>query len=182
MKRRCGRCLSLKPVSEFAWRRKHHGQLDSMCRGCRAAYHRQHYLANGQRYIARARKQALALERTSYRIHYFNSHPCADCGESDPVVLEFDHLDTQAKSFDIGQSLPYRKWESILEEIEKCEVVCANCHRRRTARRRGSLRALLNESSECRGLEAGGGNRTRLRELGRLLCSRYTTPACDPRS
>jgi hypothetical protein len=151
MKRRCGRCLSLKPVSEFAWRRKRHGQLDNMCRECRSAYHRQHYLANRQRYIdqARARKQALALERTTYLIDYFNSHPCADCGESDPVVLEFDHLDTEAKSFDIGQSLPYRKWESILEEMEKCEVVCANCHRRRTARRRGSLRTLLNHASDA---------------------------------
>jgi hypothetical protein len=95
----------------------------------------------------RARKQALALERTTYLLDYFDSHPCADCGESDPVVLEFDHLDTQAKSFDIGQSLPYRKWQSILEEIDKCDVVCANCHRRRTARRRGSLRALLKRAS-----------------------------------
>jgi hypothetical protein len=120
-----------------------------MCRGCRSAYHRQHYLANRQRYIdqARARKQVLALERTTYLLDYFDSHPCADCGESDPVVLEFDHLDTQAKSFDIGQSLPYRKWQSILEEIDKCDVVCANCHRRRTARRRGSLRALLKRAS-----------------------------------
>jgi hypothetical protein len=47
--------------------------------------------------------------------------------------LEFDHL--RDKCFDIGQSLPYRSWQSILDEIEKCEVVCANCHRRRTARR-----------------------------------------------
>jgi hypothetical protein len=58
-------------------------------------------------------------------------------------VLEFDHIDADAKSFNIGQSLPYRNWTSILEEIKKCEVVCANCHRRRTAPRKGSLRAVL---------------------------------------
>jgi hypothetical protein len=147
--RKCGRCLKLKPLSEFAWRRKRHGQLDNLCRGCRSAYHRDHYLANKKRYVdqARARKQALALERTTYLLDYFEAHPCADCRESEPIVLEFDHLDAKTKSFDIGQALPYRKWQSILEEIEKCEVVCANFHRKRTARRRGSLRALLNEAS-----------------------------------
>jgi hypothetical protein len=151
--RRCGRCLELKLPSEFAWRRRRLGQLDSMCRQCRSAYHREHYLANRKRYVdqARARKQALALKRTTYLLDYFDKHPCVDCGERDPVVLEFDHLDAKAKSFDIGQALPYRKWQSILEEIKKCEVVCANCHRRRTARRRGALRVLLNKASEASG-------------------------------
>jgi hypothetical protein len=77
-------------------------------------------------------------------IAYFGSHPCVDCGEGDPVVLEFDHLGE--KLFDIGQALPYRSWKRILEEIEKCVVVCANCHRRRTARRRRSLRAVLTDA------------------------------------
>ena len=143
--RRCGRCGELKPRSEFAWRRKRRLQLDNMCRPCRSAYHREHYLAHKQRYVdqALARKQALRLKRTSYLLKYFASHPCVDCGEDDPVVLEFDHVNADDKSFDIGHSLPYRNWQSILEEIEKCEVVCANCHRRRTAHRNGSLRAVL---------------------------------------
>jgi hypothetical protein len=116
-----------------------------MCRACRSAYKREHYLANQQRYVdqARARKQALRLKRTKYLLAYFAIHPCADCGENDPVVLEFDHLDGESKSFDIGHSLPYRNWRSIVDEIEKCEVVCANCHRRRTANRNGTLRAIL---------------------------------------
>ena len=119
---------------------------DSFCRPCRAAYKKEHYAANRQLYIdrARERKQLLALERTTYLIEYFQTHPCVDCGELDAVVLEFDHL--RDKSFDVAQSLPYRSWQSILDEIAKCEVVCANCHRRRTARRRGSLRAVLTQS------------------------------------
>jgi hypothetical protein len=68
-------------------------------------------------------------------------HPCADCGETDPVVLEFDHLGD--KRFTIGVAIRDRNWQSVLEEMAKCEVVCANCHRRRTATRRGSLRVLL---------------------------------------
>lgn len=148
--RRCGRCGQLKPFADFAWRRKSKGQRHNYCRPCHAAYHREHYLANKQRYVsqAHARKQALYLERTRYLIEYFGSHPCVDCGESDPVVLEFDHL--ADKKFDIGAALPYRNWQSILDEIEKCEVVCRNCHRRRESRRMGALRVVLTESSKSR--------------------------------
>ena len=58
-------------------------------------------------------------------------------------MLEFDHL--RDKLFSIGGELSARRWESILAEMEKCDIVCANCHRRRTARRRGSLRAVLTQ-------------------------------------
>ena len=72
-------------------------------------------------------------------------HPCTDCGDADPVVLEFDYL--EGKLFDIGTALPCNNWESILAEIEKCEVVCANCHRRRTKRRQNSMRVVLADDS-----------------------------------
>jgi hypothetical protein len=141
--RKCGRCGEVKPVDEFAWRRKARGQLDNYCRPCRTAYRRQHYLANRRRYIALAqeRKRAVAMARATHLIQFFREHPCVDCGERDPVVLEFDHL--SEKLFTIGHDLRDRSWESILAEIAKCDVVCANCHRRRTAQRRGSVRAAL---------------------------------------
>ena len=59
-------------------------------------------------------------------------------------MLEFDHV--AEKRLDVGQSLPYRAWDSVLAEIAKCEVVCANCHRRRTASRAGHLRMRLAQS------------------------------------
>ena len=145
--RRCSGCEQAKPLELFNWRRKEHGQRDNLCRPCRAAYKHEHYSANRQRYIdqSRHRKQALARERTAFLIAYFEEHPCLDCGEGDPVVLEFDHL--RDKAFDIGQALPYRSWASILAETDKCEVVCANCHRRRTAKRIGNLRLSLSRQS-----------------------------------
>ena len=144
--KRCGRCGEMKPLKDFAWRRKAKGQRHNYCRPCHADYHREHYLANKERYIAQAaaRSQKLYLERTKYLIEYFASHPCVDCGETDPVVLEFDHLGD--KEFNIGQGLPYRNWQRILDEIEKCDVVCRNCHRRRESRRMGALRVRLTES------------------------------------
>jgi hypothetical protein len=141
--RKCYRCGELKPIEDFSWRRRAHGQRDTFCRPCRSAYGKEHYAANRARYIEQARiqKEKLMLERTKYLIKYFEINPCTDCGEQDPVVLEFDHL--RDKSFAIGPALARRSWPIILAEIEKCEVVCANCHRRRTARRRGALRASL---------------------------------------
>ena len=70
-----------------------------------AAYKQEHYAANKQRYIAQAaaRKRKLAVERTTYLIRFFASHPCEDCGETDPLVLEFDHLGD--KAFNVGSAL-----------------------------------------------------------------------------
>ncbi|MEK6229268.1 MAG: hypothetical protein AABM31_08090 [Actinomycetota bacterium] len=143
---KCYRCGEFKAAEDFAWRRRARNQRDSFCRPCRAAYKQEHYRANKQRYIdrARAQQERRRLERTKYLIEFFKTHPCADCGECNPVVLEFDHL--RDKAFNISAALPYRNWQRILLEIEKCEVVCANCHRKRTARRLGSLRAVLTQS------------------------------------
>ena len=104
--RKCYRCGELKAVDEFSWRRKARGQRDSFCRPCRSAYGKEHYAANRQRYIdqARVQKQRLSLERTGYLIEYFVAHPCVDCGETDPVVLEFDHL--RDKRFAISSATP----------------------------------------------------------------------------
>jgi hypothetical protein len=143
--KRCGRCGELKSPEEFAWRRRSKGQRQTYCRACQAAYNRDHYLANKRLYIgrARARKERLRTERTIFLLDYFASNPCADCGESDPIVLEFDHLG--GKLFDIGTELPCRSWASIVAEIDKCEVVCANCHRRRTKRRQNAMRVILTD-------------------------------------
>ena len=141
--RQCSRCSELKPEDDFAWRRKKKGERQRFCRACMADYGRHHYQANKPVYKKRAlaRKHRLARERGEYLLKYFKSHPCVDCGESDPVVLEFDHL--RDKECTIGAVLTFRNWESLLDEIAKCEVVCANCHRRRTASRGGWIRAML---------------------------------------
>jgi hypothetical protein len=140
---RCSRCGEFKPVSTFAWRRRDQGQRDTYCRACRAAYKREHYLVNRERYIAAAtrRKAALITERMTFLVEFLRRSPCVDCGETDPLVLEFDHLG--AKQFNIAAGLPTRNWQDVLREIDKCEVVCANCHRRRTARRGGFVRAAV---------------------------------------
>jgi hypothetical protein len=141
--RKCGRCGEEKPLADFAWRRRDKGQRHNYCRPCHAEYRRKHYLANREKYIglAQARNQMQYAMRTELLIEYLTEHPCVDCGETDPVVLEFDHL--RDKAFNVTRGLTHYKWERILAEIEKCEVVCGNCHKRWTAQRRRSNRARL---------------------------------------
>ncbi|GAB3633424.1 hypothetical protein GCM10027421_27770 [Microbacterium shaanxiense] len=76
---------------------------------------------------------------------HLSVHACTDCGESDPVVLDFDHLPGVDKRFEISRavSASTRSWSLIESEIAKCEVVCANCHRRRTSERAGHRKHLI---------------------------------------
>lgn len=67
---------------------------------------------------------------------YKMSKGCTDCGcRRDPAVLEFDHLPQFEKAFNIGTSVGTHSMEELVAETLKCEVVCANCHRMRTAAR-----------------------------------------------
>lgn len=64
------------------------------CAPCKRSYDREHYIQNKATYVTRntAFKARLRYENTVRINEYLLSHPCVDCGERDPVVLEFDHL------------------------------------------------------------------------------------------
>src|SRR5580700_8965893 len=112
--RRCGRCGQVKPLSDFAWRRIHKGQRGNYCRPCHAAYKQEHYAKNRERYVANAARlrNAVLLERTAFLLEFFRRHPCGDCGETDPVILEFDHLGD--KEFNIAAGIRVRNWQAVL--------------------------------------------------------------------
>lgn len=59
-------------------------------------------------------------------------NPCVVCGETNPVVLEFDHL--RDKKYCISEILFSHKWESVQKEMAKCQVLCSNCHKKKTAK------------------------------------------------
>lgn len=67
--------------------------------------------------------------------------PCVDCDHKfPPECMDFDHLDRAKKSFNIAAAISStRTIASIRMEIRKCDLVCANCHRIRTARQMGWL-------------------------------------------
>lgn len=106
-----------------------------------------HYEANKPAYIARAKAHNKASREAAreFVVNYLRNNPCVDCGEDDIVVLEFDHRDPAAKEFAIGYAIRSHSFglKRIIKEIGKCDVRCANCHRRKTAMERGFFRHLI---------------------------------------
>ncbi len=66
-------------------------------------------------------------------LDFLSSKECKDCGEKDPIVLDFDHKTPSKKFKSVSIMLSgHYSWDSVLKEIQKCEIRCANCHRRKT--------------------------------------------------
>ena len=110
------------------------------CTSCKQAFDRERYATKTPEQHSRKREKRKERIAENIRLvrEYLESHPCVDCGEADIVVLEFDHVrgDKMMNLSDmIRQSY---SWARITAEIAKCDVRCANCHRRVTAARRQS--------------------------------------------
>lgn len=68
-----------------------------------------------------------------YLFSFLSKKSCVDCGENDPIVLEFDHNSKKGKFKAVSDLLSgHYSWQSVEKEIHKCEIRCANCHRRKT--------------------------------------------------
>jgi 5-methylcytosine-specific restriction endonuclease McrA len=89
---------------------------------------RDYYITNNVR--LKTERRLRYIQRV---LEYLIEHPCVDCGENDPVVLDFDHKSDKVASISYLLGT-VAGWERVEKEIEKCEVRCANCHRRKTAR------------------------------------------------
>lgn len=143
--KKCGVCKKDKPIDQFSRNPTKKDGRQYQCRDCQKKYRESHYKKNRQKYIDKAAKWRFEQKRKLYE--YLNGKVCKDCGESDVIVLEFDHL--RDKDFNIGQHVGYKSFKSIKEEIEKCDIVCANCHKRRTAIRLNNYRQKLLNASDA---------------------------------
>ena len=77
------------------------------------------------------RKKALQSRRRKHWLGVYKTHHgCDSCGwKGHPAALDFDHIDPEEKSFHIAQSIAGRNIKTIINEVRKCRVLCANCHR-----------------------------------------------------
>lgn len=135
--RRCATCGIEKEETEFNWRYKYKGERHVICRECQKG-HNNRWLENHKEEQLEKIKERNNLQRQASREfirEYLSTHPCVDCGETDPIVLEFDHIHSKYKDIAVLVKESY-SIATIRKEIAKCEVVCANCHRRRTHHRR----------------------------------------------
>ena len=140
--KRCSRCKKLK----FRWsynkcRTKKDG-LQHQCRECQHDYH------NKEWYPSRRKHHIKMVKRNKFKRRHYNFKKvieeyfikgCTDCGEKDVKVLEFDHVRGVKKRVGHkgleGVSYLIRhgyKWDTVQTEIEKCEIRCRNCHKKKT--------------------------------------------------
>lgn len=130
MNKTCTKCGIEKSVDEF--HKKYNGYA-SVCKSCRVVIHRQHYLQNKIDYINRTKEMKARL---TARYDEARSGPCMDCKGIFPVVcMELDHRPGTIKIADVSRLIDSGSLAVLNEEIAKCDVVCANCHRVRTTNR-----------------------------------------------
>lgn len=127
-------CKKDKPIIEFGFKYKKMNIRQFHCKECSRKEVMNHYYANREYYLNKARKRNLLTQNIhkSYILEYLKLHPCVDCGEKDPIVLEFDHIKDKYK--EISKLIRDSSFQRLKDEVVKCEIRCANCHRRKTFR------------------------------------------------
>jgi hypothetical protein len=141
--KQCRICGVVKLLEEFPSKHKKIGaSLRSYCYECQRNYCRQYYIKNKPEYNRRRRVVQRAMrDRNRMLVHeYLLEHRCVDCGERDVRVLEFDHVRGKKLGNISELAGGAVAWRRIEEELAKCEVRCANCHRRRTGKVLGWFR------------------------------------------
>lgn len=129
----CARCTNTLDIECFAIQSKKTGKIDSYCRPCRRDYNNNLYKRKDQIERKNKSNRQNKLRNSQYIYDYLKEHPCVKCGENDPVVLEFDHIDRSQKTKGVSVLASGYSMDRLKAEIEKCRVLCANCHRRHTA-------------------------------------------------
>ena len=128
----CPRCKEKKPLDTFF--KKKDRRASSYCKPCQLEYVREHYRRTKGAYNARRYVLAETYKERNRRLVFahLTENPCVDCAERDILVLDFDHVQG-AKLSSISRMINDCVSVGKLRiEIEKCEVRCANCHRRKT--------------------------------------------------
>jgi hypothetical protein len=138
--KQCVTCHVTKGVSEFNRARREMDGHQPRCRECFMSWYANNRVPHGD--SVRDRKVRVRGEHQARLAAFLLKNPCSDCGEADLAVLEFDHRPGEDRkraniAVLIAEAL---SWPVIALEISKCDVRCANCHRRRTSERAGFWR------------------------------------------
>jgi len=120
----CSKCKQEKELSEFYKHKinKKYG-VGGYCKECQKLDKKKDYQNNRERYIKNA------FNTTRWLIDLKKGLKCSKCGFSHPAALDFHHTNPNEKDFQISGRINIKHKEKILNEIKKCIILCANCHR-----------------------------------------------------
>src|SRR5581483_3505785 len=131
----CKWCREILPVTAFAFRSLATGARQPYCKNCINEYCKAHYAANKPEHNSRRVGNWRRYRDRNRRLlqTFLTGKSCVDCGEADALVLEFDHVSGK-KLGNISEMVSMgTPWVRIENELAKCEIRCANCHRRKTS-------------------------------------------------
>ena len=123
----CSKCKDVKPISEFGKDKNKKDGLDYWCKVCRRARFTKSYKQSPEK--AKAAGSKRYTEKYRVLCEYKTSRGCCKCGETYANCLEFHHTDPAQKEFEVSESMN-RNIDHIMTEIEKCVILCSNCHRK----------------------------------------------------
>lgn len=135
----CSKCGLTKPLTEYHSISKANKSLRASCKDCGNSKSREYYSENREDLVKQGisnnkRNRLLKIERM---YAFLLEHPCVECGETDPILLDFDHIDPTTKTSGVSELLIRNVgWERIQAEIDKCRILCVKCHRYHTARQK----------------------------------------------
>ena len=123
----CWTCKKELPLNYFRTNKRRSDGLQTDCIECRKAYNRKHYLNNRKSYLEKAvrNRNKVILEVRGIK----EKSKCEKCGDTRWYVLDFHHKNREDKSFSIGREMQSTGMKRMKEEIDKCSVLCSNCHR-----------------------------------------------------
>lgn len=144
MKKICSTCKEEKELSEFNKNKGKKDGLSTVCRECGKEHCKDYYNKNKEHHLkVIGERNKIARQRNKdFILQYIKGKSCIDCGTKDTRVFEFDHLGDKIKDVSVLVSGGYSV-KKIKQELEKCEIVCANCHRIRTFERSDCYRNIL---------------------------------------
>lgn len=127
MKKVCNSCNEEKTLDDF---RRDKNRIDGRRSSCKICDRSRQMSLWHERYSEKykERRQAARDDRRQL-INEAKTCGCIFCGEKEPVCLDFHHVNEEEKDYGVSAMLTFSR-ERILEEIAKCIVVCANCHRK----------------------------------------------------
>jgi len=144
MKKCTGPCKQQLPATTdyFNRNRSRKDGLNNICKVCSRARSRQYYQENKEKHkiITGKRRRRFISEHKQRLREILESSKCVDCGIDNILVLEFDHVRGEKNGNVTTMINAGCSWQTALEEIDKCEIVCANCHRIRTYSRMKTYR------------------------------------------
>lgn len=112
------------PKVQAAYMRKYRVRKGQVLRDKQAAWGRKYREFNREKITAAAKKKVARVAEIKH------IRGCMVCDESDARCLDFHHRDPEHKIDNVSHLAYSATWDKVLAEIEKCDVLCSNCHRK----------------------------------------------------